>query len=490
MIETKTSSTTEPSDAAPESVEHTSSQTMPSSPSEEKARPGPRPRQRRITRPEPGSLYDTMHDYMGNSLYVVPICWSDIHTRLLQVRFRELEPVLYPLPGSKLCGWDACPPAKTANDISRELSTVLASDKTNRWFTKTQAVKKVLKTMFPGTLSHPRSNAELDLYFGDRVHQKVVRAPILWGRGETDGMSFDSAVTQPAASSDKMSTSCQEPVSSPRRPSRPVLAFVNKTQLRAIRSNLYRVCSGPVDGDRQNTPVQRLQRLRSRQLTPFDEEQDAHYLAVMLAMTQAHIYGAAGSKPRPGTPPRFGGGKLIDNVPTDFSNVTVRLMTHSDDTAEFIVYEAEVTSTFLERFAHPTKAPNENDESGLDITFQRVPIWPILGLKERLAQALGYEIAGDIALRHWDEESDDLETWLDPEEKRNRQRVRKRMAAIGVKRRRPAAEERAALSEVVNSSFEDDATSCGSARSEKDLPVLSPDAKRRCTRAVNPLQVC
>lgn len=490
MLDMETASTSERSNAVPVAAEHTSNQKMLSSPSEENARFAPRPRRKRITRPEPGSLYDIMHDHMGNSLYVVPICWSDIHARLLQVRFRELDPVLYPLPGSRLCGWDACPPAKTANDISRELSTLLAYDKANRWFTKTQAVKKVMKTLFPRTLSHPKSNAELDLYFGDRVHQKVVRAPILWGRTDADSMSFESAVTQPAASSGKVSTSCKDPSSSPRTPSRPLLAYINKRQLKAIRSNLYRVCPGPVDGDQCNTPVQRLQRLRSKQLIPFDEEQDAHYVSVMLAMAQSHIYGAAGSKPRPGSTPRFGGGRVLDHVPTDFSDVKVHLMTHSDDTAEFIVYEAEMTSTFLERFAHPAKAPAEDADSGVDITFKRVPIWPILGLKERLAQALGYDIGGDIALRDWDEESNDIETWLDSEEKRNRQRIKKRMATIGVKRRRPTAEERAALSEVVNSSFEDDATSCASTRSEKDMPVLSPDAKRRCTRTANPLQVC
>jgi hypothetical protein len=431
-----------------------------------------------------------MHDNIGTSLYLMPICWSDIHSRLLGVRFHELRPILNPLPGSKLCGWDACPPAKTANDISRELSTLLASEKTTRWFTKTQAVKKLMKIMFPAALSHPKSNAELDLYFGDRVHQKVMRVPILWGRSEDDDMSFDSAITQPATSSDKMSTSYLDPISRPVAPNRPLLAYINKRQLRAIRSHLYRVCSGPVDGDQCNTPVQRLQRLRSKQLIPFDEDQDAHYVALMLAMAQSHIYGAAGSRPRSGSPPRLGGGKIIDNAPTSFSNVRVHLMTHSDDTAEFVVYEADITATFLERFAHPAKAASEDASSGLDITFHRVPIWPILGLKERLAQALGSEIAGDAALKDWDEESNDIETWLDPEERRNRQRIKKRIAAIGVKRRRAAAEDRAALSEVVNSSFEDDATSCASTRSEKDMPVLSPDAKRRCTRAANPLEVC
>jgi hypothetical protein len=431
-----------------------------------------------------------MHDNVGTSLYLMPICWSDIHARLLGVRFNELWPILYPLPGSKVCGWDACPPAKTANDLSRDLSTLLASEKTTRWFSKTQAVKQVMRTMFPATLSCPKSNAELDLYFGDRVHQKVVRVPIIWGQNDDDAMSFDSAATQPAGASDRISATTRCPSSSPRVPSRPLLAYVNKKQLKAIRSNLYRVCAGPADGDQDNTPVQSLQRLRSKHLLPLDDDHDSHYLAVMLAMAQAHIYGAAGSRPRSGSPPRFGGGKLLEDAPDNFSNVTVHLMTHSDDTAEFLIYKAEITATFLERFAQPIKAPSDGADPGLDITFHRVPIWPILGLKERLAQALGTEIAGATALRKWSDESDDIETWLDPEEKRNRQRVLKRITPVSLKRRRADHQERAALSEVVNSSFEDDASSCASTRSEKDIPVMSPDAKRRCTRAVNPLEVC
>lgn len=485
----------EPSKATTLSQTETSSDRMTSSPTNEAARPGRRPRRRRVTRPEPGSLYDIMHEHSGTSLYVMPICWSDIHARLLHVRFSELQPILYPTPGARLCGWDACPPAKIANDLARELTTLVSCENTTRWFTKIQAVKAVMSILFPATLSHPKSNTELDLYFGDRVFPKVVRIPVLW-RHETVGTSFDSAATLPVTSLDKMSTSCQShsTPSTPPTPSQPLLAYINRKQLKAIRSNLYRICSGPADGDQRNTPVQRLQHLRSRQLIPSDENHDSHYLAIMLAMAQSYFYSGACSKASSQASPRFGGGKVLEDPPPSFANVTVHLITNADDTAEFVVYKAEITSTFLERFAHPTKAPAEDVDSGLDITFHRVPVWPILGLKERLARALGQEIAGDLAMHEYDGESDYIETWLSPEEKRNKQRVKRRIASIGVKRSRGADERAAvaaALSErVANSSFEDDAASCASA--SDDLPVLSPDAKRRCTRAAaaNPLEVC
>jgi hypothetical protein len=168
-----------------------------------------------------------------------------------------------------------------------------------------------------------------------------------------------------------------------------------------------------------------------------------------------------------------------------------------------VVYTALVTSTFLERFAHPTKAPtksetkgqgdsevNEDIDVGLEVTYARVPVWPILGLKERLGRALGRDIAGDTALFNG-ENADNIETWLSPEERSCMQRlVKKNRARSGKKRRRGEKEQRGILAEMVNSSFEtdDDAASCASA--SEDLPVLSPDAKRRCTRTVNPLEVC
>lgn len=40
--------------------------------------------------------------------------------------------------------------------------------------------------------------------------------------------------------------------------------------------------------------------------------------------------------------------------------------------------------------------------------------------KERLARALGYEIAGNLALHDFDGESTDIETWLNPEKEPKR----------------------------------------------------------------------
>ena len=79
----------------------------------------------------------------------------------------------------------------------------------------------------------------------------------------------------------------------------------------------------------------------------------------------------------------------------EFEDVKVQLLTHSDDTSEFIVYTAIVSAHFLRRFAEPTKVSGTEQERGIRIEYQKVPIWPVLGLKERLGKALGRDIAGN-----------------------------------------------------------------------------------------------
>ncbi len=66
--------------------------------------------------------------------------------------------------------------------------------------------------------------------------------------------------------------------------SQPILAYVNRAQLSLIRQNLFRIVPGPMHGDRANTPVSRLQQLRSKLLVPEDVDHDAHFVGIMLAM--------------------------------------------------------------------------------------------------------------------------------------------------------------------------------------------------------------
>ena len=50
---------------------------------------------------------------------------------------------------------------------------------------------------------------------------------------------------------------------------------------------------------------------------------------------------------------KSGGSEGDDPTKPDFRDVTVQLLTHADESAEFIVYKAVVTAAFLRRFSTP-----------------------------------------------------------------------------------------------------------------------------------------
>ena len=450
-----------------------------------------RRRRRRIIRPEQGSLYDIMREHCGTSLYVLPICWTDLHARLLQARFLEQDPILTPLPSSKSPLRYEPRPSQTAAGLSRDL-TVLLSPELTRPFCKTRAIKSVLSTLFPTTMSRPKTGGELDLYFGDRVFRKAVRVPIIWKRPECITASFDSAVTRPATSFGRIPSSSHESISSSSwscnnsqsTRDEPMLAYINRTQLALVRANLFRIVAGPDNGDRSNGPVSRLQQLRSKMRIPENAEHDAHFVGILLAMAQAHFYESRSMQPSRSSSQSSrmnGSSQKDDPTKPDFRDVTVQLLTHADDSAEFIVYKAVVTAGFLRRFSTPAKFSKLEaiPDCGMNIEYTKVPIWPVLGLKERLGKALGREIAGDILP---DDES--IETWESQED---------RQARLGSLKRKRI--DREALSEVFNQSFEvhEDSSQEPTPSTGNRLGIsapLSPTSKRRRTRPISELEVC
>lgn len=81
------------------------------------------------------------------------------------------------------------------------------------------------------------------------------------------------------------------------------------------------------------------------------------------------------------------GAEYIDLTVARLWKAWVLILTHGIDTSEFIVYTRYITKEFLEKFTIPFKVPLDNDDaaiSGLKIECTRVPIWPILTLREDL----------------------------------------------------------------------------------------------------------
>ncbi|KAL2262692.1 hypothetical protein VTK26DRAFT_399 [Humicola hyalothermophila] len=458
----------------------------------------PRTRRRirmRITRPDPGSLYDIMHDHAGTALFVIPICWTDLHSRLLGVRFIQRPAIAKPVPDLISGQWYE--PSRMAQNLTSELHTLVREESTPaRAFTKNRAIKHVMSTLFPATMSHPKSGAELNLYFGHRVFKKVVRVPCLWKAPSSANTSFDSCPTLPSTSFSQQSKGGRESVGD-YAPNTPILAYINKSQLASVRNNLYGVMRGP--GNAPNEPVAGLQRLRSKLLRPANPDHDPYIVAILLAMAQAHFYQEPRSRPSSQSQSGSQGGrKPIRIPPPQFRDIKVQVITHDEgnsSTPNFVVYTALVTVDFLNRFMFPHKAPasSPSQDAGMEISMTPVPCWPILGLKERLAKALGREIAGDPMFG----DPDHIGLWdalLEPQPQPQPQPQSQPepelpttpssiYRAVNLKRRRG---ERSPLSEVLNSSFEEDPPT-----SSDDRPVLSPAAKRRRTaRRVNTLEVC
>lgn len=472
---------------------------LPASPPED-AGSSQRKRRRtaRVTRPEPGSLYDIMHDHAGESLFVIPICWPDAHAALLGAQFADSPAVRKPVPDFT-CSSSRYPPrpSRIATELSKDLTDILSS-KTSPF--NTEPIKQIMRTFFPSTLSKPKSDVDLELRFGQHILRRAVRVAVLWKHPDGLGSSFDSATTKPTSSYGKMASSTREPCDSQssdctidsNQPlaNRPLLAFVNKDHLASVRRNLYRVMPGPLDGDRQNTPVTNLQVMRSRRLVPKNRDHDSYLIAVMLAIAQSQCYpprsrASSTSSSQRSSQGSTGRGEIISPKPV-FRDVPVRILCHDSDTAEFVVYKTVVTADFLRRFSDPFKAPPADalHDGGMKVDITRVPIWPVLGLKERLALAIGAEVTGEELSQLID---GDIETWESEQERRARMN--------NLKRRRDV------FSDVFHTSFDANDGAPGRESSSPSfagglgLPVTSPPLsprtpKRRRTQAINELEVC
>lgn len=197
-------------------------------------------------------------------------------------------------------------------------------------------------------------------------------------------MSFDSATTWAASrSTSQLMASMSVNVAS----DAPVLAYISRSHLDHVRRNCFRIVMGPNNG--WNGPVHRLQTLRSKNLLPSNFDEDQYFVAVLIAMAQQSVY-------------------TIDVKGTVFTprDVKVRLLSTSEEEDAFLAYTATIPAAFLKMFHEPTKAPE--GDAGINIDYTKVPIWPVLGLKERLGQALGKDVVG-----HFDVER--IETWPDDE---------------------------------------------------------------------------
>lgn len=358
-----------------------------------------------MRRPDKGSLRDILRQNAGTSLFVRPIGWTDLHAELLGVRFCELPACDTPRP----CDLPGSPPTQghmrpshAITRLSEALTEILLPTSTLPKSSST-AVRAVLMTLWPAAFVKWQLFPELNLYFGDKVYHEAVRVQAMWNFPSTpSALSSQSSVatisTRPAESYGPTSSNSTAHCTA----NLPMLCYIGKNQLASIRKSIFRVAIGP--DNNPNIPVQRLQQLRAKLLIPADTDRDAHFVGIFLAMAQRHFYTA----PVPFARESYWSPRKGDSHRPDFQDVKMRILTHDNETSEFLVYTGHVTAKFLDRFYDPSSAPLDEDGTvaGMKIEFTRVPIWPILGLRERLGKALGEDIVGPF-------DSSNMETWED-----------------------------------------------------------------------------
>ncbi|KAJ4415819.1 hypothetical protein N0V85_002555 [Neurospora sp. IMI 360204] len=489
-----------------------------------------------------------MHDNSGKSLYLLPICWTDLHATLLGASFTEGAPIVTPVPETVPGRW--LDPSLLARQLTDQLHTLIRSETSmTRIFCKNMAMKNAMGIFFPDRLANPKMNAELDIYFGQRVFRKAVRIPCLWKT--PNASSFTTIPTVPNDSF-YVPNSPQEPQLEllQQTPNMPILAYINKSQLALIRQNLFRVIQTPFN---PNESVASLQALRSKHLIPADVDQDPYIVAMMVSMAQAHFYQEVSYSQKSDSQQstRSGNGKPFEIAEPKFEDTKVTVIAHDEgieNNPRFLVYTATVTADYMERWLYPLKVPQSSKKAkkqiNLDITMTPVPFWPILGLKERLARALGKNIVGpdvysDLYPDHigfWDllvePRKEDTNNNTPPKNESNSRKRRAERQGGRESQSSPSSQsqsqgsqghnsqgsatssqsqrgessesdsQREPLSEVYNSSFEEETpesdTTTSPTRSEadradradRDRPVLSPNTKRRRTaRSISAVEV-
>ena len=429
-------------------------------------------RRRQIIRPEPGSLYDIMHDRAGESLFVPLPCWTDLHAKVLGAKWEECAPITTPVPDLLVHAHSE--PSDLAQYVTSKLNEFCSP--LTPYHQQNDALRGVMSGLFSTSLAEPQVAAELHLCFGDRMFRKAIYVPLLWKSPDCAGVSFNSISTKPATSFGRIPTSS---MSSQPSSSYPMLAYVNRSQMADLRQHLYRVVRGP--DENMNGPVSELQKLRSKLLTPSDADHDSIYVGILLAMAQARFYRSSAHSQPPSRQKqrRRRCGKTVQ-IPSDFHDVRVQLLTFDAGKQEFLVHSAVVTATFLDRFARPHKSARSEDSEtgdGIKIEHTRVPMWPLLGLRERLGKSLGRGIADDIL----DNSPDDV-SLQDPLIAQA-----PHISPPSLKRRRTASRE--ALTEVLINSFDVEVEEDPSP-ARNNTPSLSPAKRRRLTESIGPLEVC
>ncbi|KAJ6783476.1 hypothetical protein PWT90_03509 [Aphanocladium album] len=351
-------------------------------------------------RPSDDAILSIIREYSRFPLFVPPWRWTDRHASLLGVRFNELPRCDAPSPTHQPClppSRGHMQPSPTIETLCHTLTSILSQDIEN----PVNAIQTIMVTLWPDCFYSPIIAPELSMNFGDKVYQGVARSQVMWtypccGNASTRNTKSSFASTQARDSQARLQSPSPASLAHT-SPGTPMLCYMDMEALASIREKTFRV--HPAPNGQSNEPVSRLQLLHCRNITPKKPEQDAYIAGVLLAMAQNHSNSQHLTLSKD---------ELSAKDAKSCMHTRMRLMTHDRENAELIVYTGHVTFALLERFRRPRKVPIGYDHNsiGMTIDYVRVPIWPILGLRERLGKALGEDIVGVF-------NQEAMETWVE-----------------------------------------------------------------------------
>ena len=103
------------------------------------------------------SLNDIMRRHASTPLYVPLSHWTDDHLELLGVRFSEHPTIVHPVPTIK----GMLEPSRIARRLAENLYTLESSPDE----ATPDAIKHIMSTLFPTTMSCPETDATLNFCF-------------------------------------------------------------------------------------------------------------------------------------------------------------------------------------------------------------------------------------------------------------------------------------------------------------------------------------
>ncbi|KAI1120529.1 hypothetical protein F5Y10DRAFT_124407 [Nemania abortiva] len=323
--------------------------------------------------PSAGSLYSVMDQHPTLSLYTRPLQWTDMHTHLLGCRFVRLptqnsqNPLTPPSSGSSPSS-SSTPQTlttpSTLTEVGKQLSILMSGPRSVS--TKSRALRKILELLYPADLNEYKENLPLSVDVGNLRYPGAVTCQAAWFNRTPHAQSFNSGTTQAASQQNSPigPTAMDLTVNTT-----PMLAYFSQSHLNHHRRTMGQFLGSP-DG-KFNYPGHRLGVIRAKKLLAKNSNEDAYLLAMILAMAQESA-----------------------RTTIWYRDFKARILSIAEEEMAFLVYTATVPTGFLAKFRDPSATPA--GDSGVTIEYTKVPVYPVLGLRERLGEALGSDIVGDL----------------------------------------------------------------------------------------------